>query len=167
MACSTTQAKQVLDKLFEGSTLKHILAEMGITSSAFHGKLNEDPSLASLYTRAQLARTENLVEEIVHISDTEPDPNRARVRTDARKWYASKINAKKYGDRVDLNVNAMVDIGAALAAARARSLPPRDLKTITQPEPIEVTHVELNNAVGSQPIAPQPMPELTEEDLFS
>ena len=34
------------------------------------------------------------------IADTDPDPNRARVRIDARKWWAAKVNPKKYGERV-------------------------------------------------------------------
>ena len=46
-----------------------------------------------------------LADEIVEIADTEPDPNRARVRIDARKWYAAKVNKKDYGDRVSAEVS--------------------------------------------------------------
>ena len=46
-----------------------------------------------------------LADEIVEIADTEPDPNRARVCIDARKWWASKVNKKDYGDRVSAEVS--------------------------------------------------------------
>jgi hypothetical protein len=38
-----------------------------------------------------------LVDEILHIADTDPDARRARVRIEARKWFFGKLMAKKYG----------------------------------------------------------------------
>jgi hypothetical protein len=46
-----------------------------------------------------------VADEIIYIADTEPDPNKARVRIDARKWWASKVNKKDYGDRVSAEVS--------------------------------------------------------------
>ena len=44
-------------------------------------------------------------EDVVEIADNEPDPVKARVRVDARKWIASKLLPKKYGDRpAEVNV---------------------------------------------------------------
>lgn len=61
---------------------------------------------AEMYARAREERAHMVADEIIHIADTEPDPQKARVMIDARKWWVGKANAKHYGDRstVDLNV---------------------------------------------------------------
>lgn len=64
--------------------------------------LAEQPEFREMYTRAREERAHLAAEDIIHIADTEEDPNKARVRIDARKWYASKLNRKDYGDSLDL-----------------------------------------------------------------
>lgn len=52
---------------------------------------------------------------------------RSRVRIDTRKWLASKLKPKKYGDRVDLtNSDGSLTGADALAKARARVTEWRD-----------------------------------------
>ena len=58
---------------------------------------------ADNYARAREAQAEGFAEEIVAIADT-GDIDRIKTQVDARKWVASKILAKKYGDKLDLNV---------------------------------------------------------------
>lgn len=36
---------------------------------------------------------------------------RSKLRVDARKWIASKLKAKKYGDKTDLNITGNLHIG--------------------------------------------------------
>lgn len=57
---------------------------------------------AQRYARARARQQDREVDHIVEIADTEEDPQKARVRIDARKWRASKLAPKKYGDRVEL-----------------------------------------------------------------
>jgi hypothetical protein len=52
-----------------------------------------------MYTRAREERADLVADEIITIADTEPDPNKARVMIDARKWWAARVNPKKYGGR--------------------------------------------------------------------
>ncbi len=134
MQASKELVLKMIESLMDGASLKSELVKHGLSPSQFFTVINENPSIEDLYIRAQASRTELMVEEIVEIADTEPDANRARVRTDARKWYASKMNSKKYGDRIDLNVNQTVDIGKALAEARARS----GQSVIKDAQPIEL-----------------------------
>ena len=54
------------------------------------------------YTRAREEQADFYADEITEIADTEEDPNKARVRIDARKWVASKLKPKKYGDKIDV-----------------------------------------------------------------
>ena len=52
------------------------------------------------YTRARADQAETFADDLAHIADTEKDPNKARVRIDARKWITSRILPKKYGDKL-------------------------------------------------------------------
>lgn len=55
------------------------------------------------YARAIAARTEAQAEEIVEIADrTDLTADNKRVMIDARKWVASKLLPRKYGDSVTL-----------------------------------------------------------------
>jgi len=64
--------------------------------------LARNPEFSEMYARAREERAHIAAEDIIEIADTEPDPNVARVRIDARKWYAGKLNAKHYGEKLDL-----------------------------------------------------------------
>ena len=52
------------------------------------------------YARAREKQAEFFADEIIDIVDNEPDPIKARVRMDARKWHAAKTAPQKYGDRI-------------------------------------------------------------------
>ena len=52
--------------------------------------------------RAREKQADFCAGEIVTIADTEPDAAIARVRIDARKWVASKLRPKRYGDKLAL-----------------------------------------------------------------
>jgi hypothetical protein len=73
------------------------------------------PEFSEQYARAREEQAETLADEIVALADEDPvqvvdDKGIARVdsawvtwqknRVDARKWVASKLKPKKYGDRV-------------------------------------------------------------------
>ena len=50
--------------------------------------------------------------EIVKIADNqELDPQSRRVMVDARKWIASKLKSRVYGDKVDHKVSGALTIG--------------------------------------------------------
>jgi hypothetical protein len=55
---------------------------------------------ATMYTRAREMRANMIADDTLEIADTEPDPHKARVRIDARKWWAAKTSPKKYGDKI-------------------------------------------------------------------
>jgi len=64
--------------------------------------IGENPDFGEMYAHAREERSHLMAEDTIHIADTEPDPHKARVRIDARKWYAAKLNRKDYGDSLDL-----------------------------------------------------------------
>ena len=86
--------------------------------------IQQQPEFRNKYAGAREAQADYLAEEIVQISDdgsndtyeTEDGPRtnqdviaRSRLRVDARKWYASKLAPKKYGDKVETTLTGNVD----------------------------------------------------------
>jgi ribosomal protein L16 Arg81 hydroxylase len=81
------------------------------------------------YVRAREAQADFLAEEIIEIADdgsndlmtiTKGDrsyeaenkevTNRSRLRVDARKWIASKLKPRKYGDKIDMNHQGQISL---------------------------------------------------------
>ncbi len=167
MACTRETALKVISLIYEGKTLEGATKEAGISQQSFHELKESIPDISLAYACAQRAKAEMYAEGIIQIADTEPDPNRARVMVDARKWYASKMQPQKYGDRIDLNINATVDIQAALAAAKARVLPASYLDSHEDAQVIETKHALLNETNGPEPVEPKDADASAPIDLFS
>lgn len=89
-------------KIANGKSLREICKEktMPALSSIFLW-LSEYTEFSDQYARAKEEQSELFADEIVEIADNEPDPQRARVKIDARKWVASKLKPKKYGDKIE------------------------------------------------------------------
>lgn len=172
MAIPLTTMKAIIDSIAEGGLVKNALKEHGIPASSFFAELHDTPSLLEAYARAQKARSELAVDEIVEIADNETDPQRARNRIDARKWFASKIQPSKYGERLDVNLNQTVDIGSALKEARARALPASDQLKDVEREVIELPTINQTGLTDSKSVSGpeeiEQQPESNEDqDIFS
>ena len=105
----------------EGKSVRSILdnADRNVLPSnvTFCDWLRQDSELVKQYARATEIRAEKLFDEIIDIADeTSNDTytdetgkeytnheviNRSRLKIDARKWVLSKLNPKKYGDKID------------------------------------------------------------------
>jgi len=89
----------------------------------------DQPERAKRYARAREVRADKLVEEIMSISDdgrndTYVDDNgnkktdwdivaRSKLRVDSRKWFASKLAPKKYGDRQIISGDPEAPLGGS------------------------------------------------------
>ena len=114
-------ADEICDRIARGRGLISVCNDPGMpTYSTVRKWLKEHDFFARDYARARVDQADTYADEIVEIADTEPDPNRARVRVEARKWTASKLRPQAYGDRIDLNVQGSLDLRAVLAGAEAR-----------------------------------------------
>ena len=95
--------------------------------------VRNDPDLAERYRAAQELRADALADEIVALAD-EPMPaglqgaeasawvQQMRLRVDSRKWTASRLFPRQWGDRVEVGVDvaARISVTAALEAANRR-----------------------------------------------
>lgn len=90
--------------------------------------LARNPTFSEMYARAREERAHIAADDIIEIADHETDPNIARVRIDARKWYAAKLNAKHYGDKTEntTTLNAGGELGALLAKLATTPVYPKD-----------------------------------------
>ena len=76
---------------------------------------------ATMYTRAREMRANMVADDTIEIADTEPDPQKARVRIDARKWWAGKTSPKKYGDKIQQEIstdNSLEELFKAVEGTR-------------------------------------------------
>ena len=159
------RVSDVIAYVLEGDALKVALKRAGISQQYFHELLGGDKAAAVAYARAVEMRADNLADEALHIADTENDSSKARNQIQVRQWLASKLYAKRYGDRIDLNVTQTIDIGSTLAEARARLLPMRDQQTIIDVEPRVIPSTSEVGATDSESVSPAENPPTP--DIFS
>lgn len=124
MAYSKEQKETILNEIFllianDGLALRNILKRDNMPSvETFYKWINEDKEKAIQYARATEIRADKIFDEILTISDSTEDDiivdengnpitnhnviNRDRLRIDSRKWVLSKMQPKKYGDKLDV-----------------------------------------------------------------
>lgn len=105
-------ADKICQQLANGKSLNEILKNPEMPGYAtITAWLRDDPLFQAKYAQAREDQADKLAAEIVEIADTAKDSDSAaaaRVRVDARKWVASKLKPKVYGDKVD--VTTAVDL---------------------------------------------------------
>ena len=112
----------ICERVENGEALRSVLKGKDMPSNkTFYEWVDNDETKVKRYVRACEERANSIFEDIINISDnmeqdiiTLPDGRevenkaviaRDRLRVDARKWAASKLNPKKYGDKIDQNIN--------------------------------------------------------------
>lgn len=113
---SPDMCERICTKIADGMSLRKICAEKGMpTVGTVCLWLAKDKQFSEQYARAREAQAETMADEILDIADEIPPMNptngaydsgavnHQRLRIDSRKWVASKLKPKKYGDRLDLS----------------------------------------------------------------
>ena len=98
----TKIAAAVISEMEQGESLRASCKKNDIGASTFLRWCDEDVALAEQYTRARKVRAELYADDIIRIADTTTDPAQARLQIDARKWIASKLHPRTYGDKLDV-----------------------------------------------------------------
>jgi hypothetical protein len=97
------RATTICDRIAKGESLKAICGDAKMPSeTTVRNWLKDNAEFVRQYACAREAQADFYADEIVTIADEATDANIARVRIDARKWKASKLAPKKYGDRLEL-----------------------------------------------------------------
>lgn len=95
-------AERICLEIAEGASLRTICAADGMPHMDTVRKWLRDNrgSFVAHYTRAREDQADFYADQMIDIADTTDDPQKARLQIDARKWKASKLAPKKYGERV-------------------------------------------------------------------
>jgi hypothetical protein len=106
---------EICEKIANGESLRKICKDDKMPNLTSVWKwLNNNEELSKQYARAREEQAETFVDEILDIADYKKDDTyldedgkeiinqeviaRSRLRVDARKWIASKLKPKKFGD---------------------------------------------------------------------
>lgn len=106
-------ADTICERLVEGLSLRKIcLADDMPATSTVCKWLGQYKEFAEQYARAREAQADTLADEILDIADDGSNDfmgedekyngdavQRSKLRVDARKWLAAKLQPKKYGER--------------------------------------------------------------------
>lgn len=129
MAYTQEQKETIFNTIFEtienGKSLRYALSQIPLSSKTFYEWIEEDEEKVKQYARATEERAEAILDEMIDIVDDSSNDvdefeiiegivstrtnnevvQRSRLRYDARKWLVSKLNPKKYGDKLDVTTD--------------------------------------------------------------
>jgi tRNA splicing endonuclease len=132
------KAQEVIELIEKGQSLRNALIVKYVdykpvarmSSSSFFKWLERESENAKQYARACELRSDLLFDEILEIADDSSRDtievrdksgklvkmedkewvNRSKLRVDARKFYISKVNPKKYGEKIEVEQKGEVTI---------------------------------------------------------
>lgn len=108
MARHSSFTQELADKICNyiagGMSLRKLCELDGMpTKETVRVWLRDNETFSAQYARARDEQADFYADEIIEIADNETDPQKARVRVDSRKWIASKLKPKRYGDKLEVD----------------------------------------------------------------
>ena len=120
-AYTTQIAVKICNRIADGDSVRQICRDDGMPSkSTVFVWLAQNPEFVTMYEAARMIQADACFDEILEIADDgtndwmeKNDPKnpgysfngeafgRSRLRVDTRKWKLARMNAKKYGERVE------------------------------------------------------------------
>lgn len=106
----------ILQGMYDGLSLRKACEAVGVKHSTFLLWVNQDKELADQYARARDALLDYQAEELEDIGGKAAKAESAvevaglRLQSDNRKWLLSKLGAKKYGDKVQVDANVKGEV---------------------------------------------------------
>lgn len=130
-------ADELCEQLANGKSLLKICEQDGYPSqSMVYRWLDAQPIFREKYARAREQQADHYAAEIIDLADTCREGKkyketkdgtfvetgdmveRSRLQIDARKWYASKLAPKKYGDKMAVEHDVSDSLADRIAKAR-------------------------------------------------
>lgn len=133
-------ADQICERIAEGESVRTIIETDGMPSqSMIYRWLSENQSFREQYAHAREMQADTLFDEMLDIADDGTNDwmlqqrgenevwvengealRRSQLRIDTRKWIASKLKPKKYGDKLDLNHGVTEEMAEVMKRLRSR-----------------------------------------------
>ena len=103
---------EICTRIAAGESLAKICQDREMPAmSTVYKWMRENVQFADAYRIAREDQADLLAEQLIEIAKTEPDVQRARLMCDMRKWIASKLRPKRYGEKVEIEHNVGGDVG--------------------------------------------------------
>lgn len=117
------RVEKVIKEIERGKSMRKACEFVGVAKSVFLRRVKDNEETRDQYARACEERQNILFDEIIEIADTPKEGQvitikgqtrevtvsdmiqHRRLQIEARKWALSKMNPKKYGDKVDLTTD--------------------------------------------------------------
>lgn len=117
-------ADEICERVAAGESLNGICLSplMPSESAVRQWAINDRDGFAAKYARARELRTDVYADEIIEIADAVAhaesivEVQAARLRSDNRKWIASKLKPRVYGDRLETENKHVHDVSDSVAA---------------------------------------------------
>jgi hypothetical protein len=93
---------KICEMVAEGSSASSACKTIGVSLKTMYAWLRSYEEFRNNYETARQDGADTLVDELMFIADNEEDVQRAKLKIDARKWVASRMKPKKWGDRQQL-----------------------------------------------------------------
>ena len=116
------KAEQIVEHLSQGVPVSQIARQMQIGRRTIHDWREQFPSFSAQFARAKDQGYDAIADSIIEIADDQStDTDRARLRCDARLKLLAKWDPKRYGDRiqseVDMTIRVTIDDPTARTVA--------------------------------------------------
>jgi hypothetical protein len=138
----------ILQGVSFGRSLSSVLRDPGLpTWPVVHAMLKKNEAFKDAYEKAVQERADRLADELLELADEEPPEGlegpaasawvqRKRLQVDTRKWIASKLKPRTYGDRIDVSVSdTRISVLEAIEQAQARVAIGMTAPDVTDVEP--------------------------------
>jgi hypothetical protein len=95
--------EEICDRIAKGETLRTIIKDDHMPDRiSIYRWLEVNEEFRDRYAHARLQQADNYFEQIVDEAFSSHDAQIGRLRIDALKWVASKMQPKKYGDKLEI-----------------------------------------------------------------
>lgn len=95
-------AAEICRLLAENGSIRKTAAEVGVDRTTISNWAAEHADFSAAIARAKQDGYDNRAELAVERAQTATDAAKGRLAFDADRWYLSKIDPKRYGDKLDV-----------------------------------------------------------------
>jgi hypothetical protein len=164
---SDEQKALAIELAIKGVSIQKIREAIKVDSRFFWEARVQDLAFDIEFNRARQEGLEELADGLLEMNEQYGDVQKARLQSDNVKFLLSKRKPHIYGDRIDLNVNQTVDIGAAMKEAMARVLPSGDPNNGGETQMIDITEIKMVSAPDNKSDVQEMTPlKNSSDDIF-
>lgn len=152
----TEQQASVCSLVAMGKPVAEACKRAGITEYRYYQWVAQLPAFEQAVRGARAMLAERHLAQLDELVFSEPDTQRLGIMQRHFHWKAGKLIPKVYGDKLDITLDARIEIGEALAAARARATlrPMCDSADIIDGQVIDSTSDDAPDPIDKQSTLP-------------